>query len=198
MLPLNVINHILQHNPQVCQRLSAYNGMVVGLHGDMWQIRARIGSDGLFSHTQRQADVTFSCPPQVLGDLLRNRHIDWQQINIQGDTELAYFLLAEWSTIRYTPQQDLSRIFGETQAKRINQYVVQAAQSLHFLAQLLQFQATETQANQPSHENEQALHEALQTIRHENAILQCEIKHLNRRIQYLEQVAFKHRLPENQ
>lgn len=184
MLSIQLINHLLSHNPEVCAQLAGYNGITIALQTGSLKIIGRINAQGLLEPSTQRPDSTLILHNDALHNILRGAMPQFSDLAIEGDTTIGINLLSCCSQLRYTPQQDLQRIFGEDQASVFAQKAQQIGQTLQNIGQFLRFQAASN--GSPSSEQYNQLANQLNDCQQQLNKLQSQIDHTNRRLDSLE------------
>ena len=192
MLSIQLINHLLSHNPEVCAQLAGYNGIIIALQTGSLNITGRINAQGLLEPTQQSPSSTIILHNDALPNILRGTMPQFSDLAIEGDTTIGINLLSCCSQLRYTPQQDLQRIFGEDQAHALAQKAQQIGQTLQNIGQFFRSNSVETfgfqaAANSPSSQEQYSqLANQLNDCQQQLNNLQRQIEHTNRRLDSLE------------
>ena len=195
MLSIQLINHLLSHNPEVCAQLAGYNGITIALQTGSLNIVGRINAHGLLEASTQHPDSTLILHNDALPNILRGAMPQFSDLAIEGDTTIGINLLSCCSQLRYTPQQDLQRIFGEDQAHALAQKAQQIGQTLQNIGQFFRSNSVETfgfqaAANSPSspinQEQYNQLAHQLNDCQQQLSNLQRQIEHTNRRLDSLE------------
>ena len=192
MLSIPLINHILSHNPEVCAQLAGYNGIIIALQTGSLNITGRINAQGLLEPTQQSPSSTIILHNDALPNILRGAMPQFSDLAIEGDTTIGINLLSCCSQLRYTPQQDLQRIFGADQAHTLAQKAQQIGQTLQNIGQFFRSNSVETfgfqaAANSPSSQEQYSqLANQLNDCQQQLGNLQRQIEHTNRRLDSLE------------
>lgn len=192
MLSIPLINHILSHNPEVCAQLAGYNGIIIALQTGSLNITGRINAQGLLEPTQQSPSSTIILHNDALPNILRGAMPQFSDLAIEGDTTIGINLLSCCSQLRYTPQQDLQRIFGADQAHTLAQKAQQIGQTLQNIGQFFRSSSVETfgfqaAANSPSSQEQYSqLANQLNDCQQQLGNLQRQIEHTNRRLDSLE------------
>jgi hypothetical protein len=192
MLSIPLINHILSHNPEVCAQLAGYNGIIIALQTGSLNITGRINAQGLLEPTQQSPSSTIILHNDALPNILRGAMPQFSDLAIEGDTTIGINLLSCCSQLRYTPQQDLQRIFGADQAHTLAQKAQQIGQTLQNIGQFFRSNSVETfgfqaAANSPSSQEQYSqLANQLNDCQQQLGNLQSQIDHTNRRLDSLE------------
>ena len=161
MLSLNLINHVLQQNANVCRYFSGYNGIVVSINVGSLNIVGRINAQGLLAATRKHPDTVLLFHEDVPGKILQGKVPDLSDLAIEGDMAIGMNLLMQCASLRYSPQQDVRHILGKDTADKLFAAAAKAGSTLQALGQVLMFQAA-TAGKQP--ENTQALSHQLQDL----------------------------------
>lgn len=192
MLSIQLINHLLSHNPEVCAQLAGYNGITIALQTGSLNIIGRINAQGLLEPTQQSPSSTIILHNDALPNILRGAMPQFSDLAIEGDTTIGINLLSCCSQLRYTPQQDLQRIFGADQAHTLAQKAQQIGQTLQNIGQFFRSNSVETfgfqaAANSPSSQEQYSqLANQLNDCQQQLNNLQRQIEHTNRRLDSLE------------
>lgn len=192
MLSIQLINHLLSHNPEVCAQLAGYNGITIALQTGSLNIIGRINAQGLLEPTQQSPSSTIILHNDALPNILRGAMPQFSDLAIEGDTTIGINLLSCCSQLRYTPQQDLQRIFGADQAHTLAQKAQQIGQILQNIGQFFRSNSVETfgfqaAANSPSSQEQyNQLANQLNDCQQQLGNLQRQIEHTNRRLDSLE------------
>ena len=192
MLSIQLINHLLSHNPEVCAQLAGYNGIIIALQTGSLNITGRINAQGLLEPTQQSPSSTIILHNDALPNILRGTMPQFSDLAIEGDTTIGINLLSCCSQLRYTPQQDLQRIFGADQAHTLAQKAQQIGQILQNIGQFFRSNSVETfgfqaAANSPSSQEQYSqLANQLNDCQQQLGNLQRQIEHTNRRLDSLE------------
>ena len=192
MLSIQLINHLLSHNPEVCAQLAGYNGIIIALQTGSLNITGRINAQGLLEPTQQSPSSTIILHNDALPNILRGAMPQFSDLAIEGDTTIGINLLSCCSQLRYTPQQDLQRIFGADQAHTLAQKAQQIGQTLQNIGQFFRSNSVETfgfqaAANSPSSQEQYSqLANQLNDCQQQLGNLQRQIEHTNRRLDSLE------------
>ena len=144
MLSIQLINHLLSHNPEVCAQLAGYNGITIALQTGSLNIIGRINAQGLLEASTQRPDSTLILHNDALPNILRGAMPQFSDLAIEGDTTIGINLLSCCSQLRYTPQQDLQRIFGADQAHTLAQKAQQIGQTLQNIGQFFRSNSVET------------------------------------------------------
>ena len=195
MLSIPLINHILSHNPQVCAQLAGYNGIAIALQTGSLKIIGRINAQGTLDPTQQAPSCTLILHNDALPNILRGAMPQFSDLALEGDATIGMNLMLCCSQLRYTPQQDLQRIFGESQATALAQKAQQIGQILQNIGQFLRFNSVEAfgfqaAADSPSspinQEQYNQIAHQLNDCQQQLGNLQRQIEHTNRRLDSLE------------
>ena len=192
MLSIQLINHLLSHNPEVCAQLAGYNGITIALQTGSLNIIGRINAQGLLEASTQRPDSTLILHNDALPNILRGAMPQFSDLAIEGDTTIGINLLSCCSQLRYTPQQDLQRIFGADQAHTLAQKAQQIGQTLQNIGQFFRSNSVETfgfqaAANSPSSQEQYSqLASQLNDCQQQLGNLQSQIDHTNRRLDSLE------------
>ena len=184
MLSIQLINHLLSHNPEVCAQLAGYNGITIALQTGSLNIIGRINAQGLLEASTQRPDSTLILHNDALPNILRGAMPQFSDLALEGDATIGMNLMLCCSQLRYTPQQDLQRIFGESQANALAQKAQQIGQTLQNIGQFLRFQAASN--GSPSSEQYNQLANQLNDCQQQLNKLQSQIDHTNRRLDSLE------------
>ena len=195
MLSIQLINHLLSHNPEVCAQLAGYNGIAIALQTGSLKIIGRINAQGTLDPTQQAPSCTLILHHDALPNILRGAMPQFSDLAIEGDATIGMNLMLCCSQLRYTPQQDLQRIFGADQAHTLAQKAQQIGQILQNIGQFFRSSSVETfgfqaAANSPSspinQEQYNQLAHQLNDCQQQLSNLQRQIEHTNRRLDNLE------------
>ena len=192
MLSIPLINHILSHNPQVCAQLAGYNGIAIALQTGSLKIIGRINAQGTLDPTQQAPSCTLILHNDALPNILRGTMPHFSDLAIEGDATIGMNLMLCCNQLRYTPQQDLQRIFGADQAHTLAQKAQQIGQTLQNIGQFFRSNSVETfgfqaAANSPSSQEQYSqLANQLNDCQQQLGNLQRQIEHTNRRLDSLE------------
>ncbi len=192
MLSIQLINHLLSHNPEVCAQLAGYNGIIIALQTGSLNIVGRINAHGLLEPTQQRPSSTLILHNDALPNILRGTMPHFSDLAIEGDATIGMNLMLCCSQLRYTPQQDLQRIFGADQAHTLAQKAQQIGQTLQNIGQFFRSNSVETfgfqaAANNPSSQEQYSqLASQLNDCQQQLGNLQRQIEHTNRRLDSLE------------
>lgn len=187
MLALNIINHLLEQNPEVTQQLSGFNGIVLSLQSASITVVGRINQHGLLVSTLRSADTTLIVPAHALSQLLQGNLPNFNELAITGDVELGMNLMVCFAQIRYNPHRDLRRVLGETTTEQLTEKASKIGKTLQIVGQTLLFQAaTVNQASPHFQQQYQQLHDTLHNCLDELDTLHNEIRSINKRLEQLE------------
>lgn len=177
MLLINLINHLLQQNPEVCHELSGYNGLVIGIRAGSLHIVGRFTATGLLTPTHRNPDTTLIVHHDALPKLLQGQLPDFNDLAVEGDMALGMSIALRCLQLHYTPHADLCRLFGEETVHHFMQKAAKWGQILQTAGQILQFQIAQTQSQA---QREQALHEQIDAYAEELAQLRQRIAQLEK------------------
>ncbi|WP_369586536.1 hypothetical protein [Kingella oralis] len=192
MLSIQLINHLLSHSPEVCAQLAGYNGITIALQTGSLKIIGRINAQGLLEPTQQRPSSTLILHNDALPNILRGTMPQFSDLALEGDATIGMNLMLCCSQLRYTPQQDLQRIFGEDQAHALAQKAQQIGQTLQNIGQFFRSNSVETfgfqaAANSPSSQEQYSqLANQLNDCQQQLGNLQRQIEHTNRRLDSLE------------
>jgi hypothetical protein len=192
MLSIQLINHLLSHNPEVCAQLAGYNGITIALQTGSLNIIGRINAQGLLEASTQRPDSTLILHNDALTNILRGTMPQFSDLAIEGDATIGMNLMLCCSQLRYTPQQDLQRIFGTDQAHTLAQKAQQIGQTLQNIGQFFRSNSVETYgfqaaANSPSSQEQyNQLASQLNDCQQQLGNLQRQIEHTNRRLDSLE------------
>ncbi|ULJ62873.1 hypothetical protein MIS46_02025 [Wielerella bovis] len=182
MLSIHLINHLLQQNPEVCQQLSGYNGIVIAIKTGSLNIVGRINQHGLLDSTRKPASTTLILHDDALPKILQGQFPTLNDLAIEGDMELGIGIMMRGAQLRYTPQQDLRRIFGDETVERVAQKTEKVGRILTVLGQTLMFQAASIA---PSREQQQLADQLAACTDALNAV-QNQLEQANRRLDEME------------
>ena len=195
MLSIQLINHLLSHNPEVCAQLAGYNGITIALQTGSLNIIGRINAQGLLEASTQRPDSTLILHNDALTNILRGTMPQFSDLAIEGDATIGMNLMLCCSQLRYTPQQDLQRIFGADQAHTLAQKAQQIGQTLQNIGQFFRSNSVETfgfqaAADSPSspinQEQYNQIAHQLNDCQQQLGNLQRQIEHTNRRLDSLE------------
>ncbi len=192
MLSIQLINHLLSHNPEVCAQLAGYNGIAIALQTGSLKIIGRINAQGTLDPTQQAPSCTLILHNDALPNILRGAMPQFSDLAIEGNATIGMNLMLCCSQLRYTPQQDLQRIFGEDQAHALAQKAQQIRQTLQNIGQFFRSNSVETFGFQAatnslsSQEQYSQLANQLNDCQQQLGNLQRQIEHTNRRLDSLE------------
>ena len=164
MLSLNLINHLLKQNTEICQELAGYNGLVIGIRAGSLSIVGRMGSDGLLTPTHRQADTTLILHNEALPKILQGNAPDLSDLAVEGDMELGWGIMMRCARLRYTPQLDLRRLLGDEATERLAEKASKIGQTLQVIGQTLLFQAASLAPNKEQQKLLDQLHICTDTL----------------------------------
>ena len=181
MLSLNLINHLLLQNPDVCHDLSGYNGLVVAIKVGSLNVVGRVDADGLLQPTHRQADTTLVVHHDAVPKIFQGKTPDLSDLAVEGDMQLGWGILMRCARLKYAPQWYLRQLLGEEATKNIAQKAAKIGQVLQIIGQTLLFQAA---SFSPQHTEKLSaqLNECTEALQH----IQNQLDKTNRRMDDLE------------
>lgn len=136
MLAINLINHILKQNPEVCRELSGFNGLVIGIQTAGFYLIGRINAEGLLDASTRRPHTVLILDHHAIPQLLQGKHPDFNDLALEGDVELGMNLVWRFCALRYSPQQDLRHVLGNDLSDKTTKF----GQILRQIGQFLMLQ----------------------------------------------------------
>lgn len=169
MFTLNLVNHLLQQNPEVCHDLTGFNGLVLGVHSASFHFHGRINEYGLLDPATRKPDTILILHNNGLSKILQGQFPHFNDLALEGDIELGMNLMRHFIRVRYQPYQDLYRFLGDDLAIKFTQKAYKLGEIFQTIGNILVFQANQITPNQMDLE-----------------ILTQELKHTRQRLAQLE------------
>jgi ubiquinone biosynthesis accessory factor UbiJ len=135
---LAALNHVLaQHSESALPKLSAHSGALIAvetLFGQtVWTTPVRVGADGFLARDPDLTALSTQQPRLKISVPISLDHIStWskqgfaglmRQVRIEGDVDLASTIGHLIKEVRWDPEEDLSRVVGDSAAYRIGQTV---------------------------------------------------------------------------
>lgn len=122
------MNHLLQGQPWLRERLIPFAGRTVQLESTPVAVTLGIDANGAFvtADPAEPIDACVRVPPLALARLLAGDEGARSAVELSGDPALAGAVAAVVKELRWDAEEDLSRVVGDIPARRI----VQAARSL--------------------------------------------------------------------
>lgn len=115
------VNHVLRANSWALERLRPHAGQVICVDHSPFSIRAKVTTSGEVADAERDAvaDVTLRVSPGVMLRLMARDASVWNDIQVDGNPELAATLNHIARNLRWDVEEDLSRVFGDIAAHRM-------------------------------------------------------------------------------
>ena len=184
MLSLNLINHVLLQNPEICHELMGYNGLVIGICVGSLNITGRIDEHGLLKPTHRKPDTTLILHNEALPKILQGQIPNLSDLAVEGDMELGWGIMMRCANLHYAPQLDLRRLLGEDATERLAEKTAKFGRILQVMGQTLLFQA----ASMVPNSEQKHISEQIQQCHNDMQDLQNQFEHTNRRLDDLERL----------
>ena len=130
------INHLLQQDPDERSRLLPHAGKIARIDSKVAEIRLAVEADGFLGPANRDAQpsVSIFINAADLPLLIQDRTRAFSRVRIEGDAEFANALSQLITNLRWDPEEDLAKIFGDVAAVRMAALIrsgSNAAQHLH-------------------------------------------------------------------
>lgn len=118
------VNHLLARELWATARLQKHAGKMACIDIELFQLRVKVGADGLLQaadsqHDVGSAQVTVRIKPADLPLIAQNRERAVSYVKIEGDADFANTLSQLSQDLRWEAEEDLSRLFGDVAAVRI-------------------------------------------------------------------------------
>jgi ubiquinone biosynthesis accessory factor UbiJ len=135
---LAALNHVLaQHPESALPKLSAHSGALIAVETvfgqTAWITPVRVGTDGFLARDPDAAALDTQQPRLKISVPISLDHLStWskqgfaglmRQVRIEGDVDLASTIGHLIKEVRWDPEEDLSRVVGDSTAHRIGQTV---------------------------------------------------------------------------
>jgi ubiquinone biosynthesis accessory factor UbiJ len=123
-ISLPLFNRALRSNDSARQRLRAHAGKTARVECPPFAATVEVQPDGELrkspdQHASHVPDVVVRVTPGVLMRLLARDPVVWNEIAIEGDSDLATALHQVWQQLEWEVEEDLSHLFGDIAAHRI-------------------------------------------------------------------------------
>jgi ubiquinone biosynthesis protein UbiJ len=118
------VNHLLAQEPWAVARLQKHAGKTACIDVELFQLRVKIGADGLLQAAQKieetsPDDVILRIKPADLPLIAQNRERAVSYVKIEGDADFANTLSQLSQDLRWEAEEDLSKLFGDVAAVRM-------------------------------------------------------------------------------
>lgn len=116
MLTLPALNHLLQQNPEIRHAMQAHRHRQVCLQWPLERVTAQIDEHGYWQAGTGDAEVTLHFLPTALLKPMQGLRPGVGDVTIHGDQALGMALLPLLAELRYWPNADIGRLFGDAAA----------------------------------------------------------------------------------
>ncbi|MFZ6800803.1 ubiquinone biosynthesis accessory factor UbiJ [Undibacterium sp. Di24W] len=118
------VNHLLAQEPWAAARLQKHAGKTACIDVELFQLRVKVGADGLFQAAQKIDEtspdhVILRIKPADLPLIAQNRERAVSYVKIEGDADFANTLSQLSQDLRWEAEEDLSKLFGDVAAVRM-------------------------------------------------------------------------------
>lgn len=119
-----IFNHIIQQNNWAKPELQAFGGKSASFNIFPFSTTLTILEDGALAIAGEapQVDASVTISPSTLVRLLTNDEGAYQQIKVEGDTELATALAKVLRNISWDFEEDLSKVIGDAPAYQVGEF----------------------------------------------------------------------------
>lgn len=116
-----LVNHLLARAGWAREKLLPHSGKVAWLEMPPARVRVKVGADGtlLEAGAEEPSAVTIRVTPELLAEVLARGEAGWRKADVQGDADFAHAISILASNLRWSPEEDLSRIFGDILGNRL-------------------------------------------------------------------------------
>jgi ubiquinone biosynthesis protein UbiJ len=121
------LNHLLQRQPALCDKLSAHAGKSARIDAGILQLNLAVAADGLLQAAVADPAVTITINPADLPQILVNRDRAFSFVSISGDADFARTISEVADGLQWEAEEDLAPFVGDIAAVRIAQAARQAA-----------------------------------------------------------------------
>lgn len=187
------VNHLLEREPWARAQLEPYVGKQARLDAPPFSVIVKVTATGLLEAAPRPAgglpavpdDVTITVLPDALAAVFRGGPAAaMKHVRIAGDAEFAATLGKLAENLRWDPEEDLARWFGDAPAYRI----ARTARSLAGHAQRASRGLLDAVADYLLDENPQLVrHRVVEAFGRDVALLREDTERLEKRLARLEQ-----------
>jgi len=117
-----VINHLLDRQPMLCEKLRAHSGEVACLEVGAFQFKLAVAADGLFQLAgHAEPNVTIRIKPADLPQVVMTMEKAFSYVTISGDADFARTISEIANELHWEPEEDLAPFFGDIAAVRMTQ-----------------------------------------------------------------------------
>lgn len=185
------VNHLLEREPWARAQLEPYVGKRARLDAPPFSLTMRVNAAGLFEAAPRLAgeppspdDVTITVLPDAVAAVVQGGPTAaMKHVRIAGDAEFAATLGKLVENLRWDPEEDLARWFGDAPAYRITR----TARALAGHAQRASRGLLESVAEYLLDENPQLVRSrAVSAFGRDVAVLREDVERLEKRLDRLE------------
>jgi len=121
------LNHLLQRQPALRDKLSAHAGKSARIDAGILQLNLAVAADGLLQAAVAEPAVTITINPADLPQILANRDRAFSFVSISGDADFARTISEVADGLQWEAEEDLAPFVGDIAAVRIAQAARQAA-----------------------------------------------------------------------
>ena len=133
------VNHLLAQELWAAARLQKHAGKTACIDIDLFQLRVKIGADGLLQAAEDKSEafpdqVILRIKPADLPLIAQNRERAVSYVKIEGDADFANTLSQLSQDLRWEAEEDLSKLFGDVAAVRMvatGKNIVESAKRTH-------------------------------------------------------------------
>ena len=115
------LNHLLEQNRAEKSRLARHAGKIARIDAGLVDVRLTVEADGFLRPADPAAvpSVSITVKAADLPLLIQDRPRAFSRVRIEGDAEFANALSQLLTNLRWDPEDDLSRVFGDLAGVRI-------------------------------------------------------------------------------
>jgi ubiquinone biosynthesis accessory factor UbiJ len=118
-----LVNHLLAQAGWAREKLQPHAGKVARLELLPARVQVKVGADGTLSEAGPD-EVPATCirlTPEVLTAVLARGEEGWRKAEVEGDTDFAHAISIVAANLRWNPEEDLARLFGDIAGNRFAQ-----------------------------------------------------------------------------
>ncbi len=112
MVYLSIINHLLRLSPEIRASLRAYTDRSFSLCYSNQMMNALIGEEGFLQNIPVPTEVKITLGQSAVLKIIRHEIPDVSDVTLEGADTLGLALLPLLGALRYEPDADLMRLFG--------------------------------------------------------------------------------------
>lgn len=177
-----ILNHLIQQNVEIQAQLQSHAGATVCLMLPLLRIQGRLDAQGFLQADDSAPQTTLHIQSAAIQKILRGDKPGVGDISVSGDQALGMALLPLLGALRYWPNDDIGRLFGDAaagEAMRLGSSLQAAlADVRQSMAAHISDYARESDALVVHRHEFNTFAEAVDTLRDDTARLQARIRRL--------------------